>query len=153
MENKHLIVTVSPTPLVKLISTSVDRVLIGGEMFEDAGAGDTNGFYDFLRLPQGEFIGLRFTPFVEFSSICDLATPGPGLRITGNSPTVSVELFWGARFDYDKTLSVDQFFDCNYIFKSSSKRYAVTFGFLHLPEKEIEGLLSSLAGPLSAGEI
>jgi len=145
MENKVLIVTISPTPRIKLISWPASRVPIDDENFEDAGAGDTNGFYDFLRLPQGHIVGVRFTPFVEHSDICDSATPGLGLRITSAFPTSSIELFWETERNYDYALSADQFFDCNYIFKSPSQKYAVTFGFSHLPENEIEDLLSGLA--------
>ena len=65
--------------------------------------------------------------------------------MSGEYPTASVELFWEAASDYDNDLSADQFFDCNYIFKNSSQEYAVTFGFSHLPESEIEDLLSGLA--------
>jgi len=144
MENRLLIVTVSPTPRVKLISWPTSRVAIDDESFEEAGAGDTNGFYDFLRLPQGGIVGVRFTPFVEHSDICDSATPGPGLRVTGTAPTASVELFWSGDHAYSETLSADQFMDYNYIFKSPLQTYAVTFGFSHLEESEINDLLSGL---------
>ena len=144
MENRLLMVTVSPTPRAKLISWPTSRVSINGESFEDLGAGDTNGFYDFLRIPQGHIVGVRFTPFVEHSDICDSATQGPGLRVAGSPPTASVELFWGSDLEYSETLSADQFMDYNYIFKSPSQTYAVTFGFSHLEEDEINDLLSGL---------
>src|SRR5882762_8577800 len=144
MENRLLIVTVSPTPEVKLISWPASRVSIKGESFDEIEAGDTNGFYDFLRVPQGHIVGVRFTPFVEHSDICDSATQGPGLRVTGAAPTASVELFWGSAREYSETLSADQFMDYNYIFRSSSQMYAVTFGFSHLEENEIHDLVSGL---------
>ena len=53
MENRVLLVTVTPTPHVKIISWPINRVSIGGEDFEESGAGDTNGFYDFLRASDG----------------------------------------------------------------------------------------------------
>lgn len=115
-----------------------------GESFDEVGAGDTNGFYDFLRLPGGRIVGVRFTPFVEYADICDSATEGPGLRIAGASPTASLELFWGAERNYDTALSADQFMDYNYIFKTSAQKYAVTFGFSHLEENEIDDLLTGL---------
>jgi len=146
MENRLLIVTISPRPQVKLISWPASRVSIGTETFEEIGAGDTNGFYDFLRKgPHGHIIGVRFMPFIRYSHICDSARVGPGLRISGAYPTASVELFWEEASEYDDDLSVDQFMDYNYIFKNSSQEYAVTFGFLHLPDNEIEDLLSGLA--------
>jgi hypothetical protein len=144
MENRLLMVTVSRTPRVKLISWPISRVSINGESFEDLGAGDTNGFYDFLRVQGGHIVGVRFTPFVEHADICDSTTQGPGLRVTGTAPTVSVELFWGTEREYRETLSADQFMDYNYIFKSPSQTYAVTFGFSHLEENEISELLSGL---------
>ena len=144
MENRLLIVTVSPTPGVKLISWPTSRVSINGESFEEIGAGDTNGFYDFLRVPQGHIVGVRFTPFVEHAEICGSATQGRGLRVTGTAPTASVELFWGTEREYSETLSADQFMDYNYIFKSPSQIYAATFGFSHLEENEINELLSGL---------
>jgi hypothetical protein len=144
MENKVLIVTISPSPLAKLISWPTSRASIGNESFEEAGDGDTNGFYDFLRVAGGHIVGIRFTPFVEHANICDSATPGPGLSITGISPTKSLELFWGARREYDYALSVDQFMDYNYVFKSPEQKYAVTFGFSYLAENEIDDLLSGL---------
>lgn len=144
MENKVLVVTISPTPRVKMISWPVSRVRIDDESFEETAAGDTNGFYDFLRLPGGHIVGIRFTPFVEHAHICDSATPGPGLRITGSLPTKSLELFWGTEREYDYALSADQFMDYNYIFKGSSQKYAITFGFCHLAENEIGDLLAGL---------
>ena len=144
MEDRLLIVTVSPTPRAKLISWPASRVSINGESFEETGAGDTNGFYDFLRLQGGRIVGVRFTPFVEHADICDSATQGPDLRVVGAAPTASVELFWGTERGYSETLSADQFMDYNYIFKSPSQTYAVTFGFSHLEENEINELLSGL---------
>src|SRR5258708_34550798 len=119
MDNHILLVTISPAPRVKLISWPTSHVSVDDESFQEAAAGDTYGFYDFLRLPSGHIVGVRFTPFVEFSHICDSASPGPGLRITGAYPTSSIELFWEGERGYDSALSADQFFDCNYIFKSS----------------------------------
>ncbi len=118
--------------------------MIGDETFNETGAGDTNGFYDFLRPQHGGIIGVRFTPFVSHSYLCDSGKVGPGLRISGDYPTASVELFWEDASDFDNALSADQFFDYNYIFKNSSSEYAVTFGFSHLKEGEIEDLLSRL---------
>jgi hypothetical protein len=94
------------------------------ENFEEVGAGDTNGFYDFLRLPQGRIVGVRFTPFVEHADICNSAAQGPGLRVTGAAPTATFELFWGTEREYSETHSADQFMDYNYIFKSPSQKYA-----------------------------
>jgi hypothetical protein len=144
MKGKVVIVTISPAPKVKLISWPASRVRIDDENFQEAGAGDTNGFYDFLRLPAGHIVGIRFTPFVECAHICNSASPGPGLRVTGTFPTASLELFWGTEREYDHALSADQFMDNNYIFKSASQKYAVTFGFSFLAENEIEDLLSGL---------
>ena len=62
----------------------------------------------------------------------------------GTAPTASVELFWGSNHEYSETLSADQFMDYNYIFKSPSQKYAVTFGFSHLEANEINDLLSGL---------
>src|ERR1700686_4427259 len=107
MYSKVLIVTISPTPSVRVVSWPKSRVAIDDESFNETGAGDTNGFYDFLRLPGGHIIGIRFTPFVEHTHICDSATVGPGLRITGTSPTKSLELFWGTEREYDYALSAD----------------------------------------------
>jgi hypothetical protein len=144
MENQILFVTISPQPEVKLISIGLKRVVIGDDIYEEIGAGDSNGFYDFLRQP-GRIIGLRFTPFVEFSKISDSSSPGPAMKITGISPTTTLELYWDRVREYDYSLSVDQFFDSNYIFKGALDRYAVTFGFSYLAENEIEGLLSAVA--------
>ena len=144
MENRLLLITISPTPGVKLISWPISRVAINGETFDEIGAGDTNGFYDFLRVQEGHIIGLRFTPFVEYADICDSAIQGPGLRVTGTVPTASVELFWGTERGYSESLSADQFMDYNYIFKSPSQTYAVSFGLSHLEENEISELLSGL---------
>jgi len=69
------------------------------------------------------------------------------LRLTGVAPTASVELFWGSDRHYSEALSADQFMDQNYIFKSPSRKYAVTFGFSHLSESEINDLLSGLPQP------
>ena len=147
MDNRLLMVTISPTPGVKLISWPTSRVSFEGERFEEIGAGDTNGFYDFLRVHQGHIVGVRFTPFMEHSHICDSAVQGQGLRVTGDAPTASVELFWGREREYCESLSADQFMDDNYIFRSASQMYAVTFGFSHLEENEINDLLSGLPQP------
>jgi len=145
MEHRLLVVTIASRPSVKLIANSTTRIEVDDQIFEEVGAGDTNGFYDFLRQPNGNIVGVRFAPFVELSQICDLAIPGPGLRINGVSPTASLELFWGDATEYDHASSADQFFDENYIFKSSSGMFAVTFGFAHLSENEIGILLSAVS--------
>jgi hypothetical protein len=120
------------------------QVTIADELFEETGSGDTNGFYDFLRLHDGHIVGVRFTPFVDKTDICDLATSGPGLVIAATPLFPTMELFWGVQKGYDRTLSVDQFMDSNYLFRSESQKYAITFGFSHLPEAEAEDLLSGL---------
>jgi hypothetical protein len=144
MENKLLIVTISPTPGVKLVSWPTSMVSIGNENFEETGSGDTNGFYDFLRLQDGHIVGVRFTPFMEHADLCDSATQGPGLRVVGVAPTVSIELYWGNDQGYVESLSGDQFMDYNYVFRSPAQRYAVTFGFSHLEEDEIKELMAGL---------
>jgi hypothetical protein len=118
--------------------------MIGDETFEETGAGDTNGFYDFLRPQHGGIIGVRFAPFVSHSYLCDSGKEGPGLRISGDYST-AVGFFWEDASDFDNALSADQFFDYNYIFKNSSSGYAVTFGLSHLQKGEIEDILSRLA--------
>jgi hypothetical protein len=144
MGHQLLIVTISPRPEIRLISWPTTRVEIDDESFEETGAGDTNGFYDFLRRVDGHIIGVRFRPFVEHVHICDSVTPGPRLRIAGTFPFKSLEIFWGVEQDFDQAQSGDQFFDWNYVFKSTSEMYAVTFGFSHLPEPEIEDLVSGV---------
>lgn len=145
MERKLLIVTISSEPRTRLITGTPSKVEIGHELFEETGAGDTNGFYDFLRQPDGKIVGVRFSPFIEFSDICNPASQGVGLRITGAAPTASVELFWKGAANYDPAQSSDQFFDQNYIFRSESGRFAVTFGFSHLAEGEIDDLLLTVS--------
>ena len=144
MSDRLLFVTVSPTPSVKLIAWPTGRVSLHGEEFQEVGAGDTNGFYDFLRLPGGHIVGVRFTPFVEHSGILESVADGPGLRVERTEPSGSLELFWSPDRRYSQELSGDQFMDYNYIFRSSAQNFAVTFGFDHLDESEVEDLLSGL---------
>lgn len=144
MEKEVLLVTVTPNPHVKVVTWPTKRVSVEGQVFEDTGAGDTNGFYDFLRRLDGRIVGVRFTPFIEHSDVCESAITGPGLRLEGTAPTAAVELFWAGVQEYSDSLSADQFMDYNYVFKSSSQVYAITFGFDHLEESEISDLLSGL---------
>lgn len=145
MENRLLIVTISSKPKAKLIPVNTNKVEIGDQLFEEIGLGDTNGFYDFLRQPDGHIVGVRFAPFIELAYIFDSAIAGSGLRITGAAPTASLELFWESVTNYDHDLSADQFFDYNYIFRSSLGRFAVSFGFSHLPQNDIDNLLSAVS--------
>jgi hypothetical protein len=143
MSDHVLLVTITPTPQARIISWPATQVTVGDETFEDTGAGDTNGFYDYLRTAEGRIIGVRFMPFVEHAHLCEAAIPGAGLRITGAPPATSLELYWGVEREFEDTRSADQYFDLNYVLRSPVQTYAVTFGLAHLDEDERAALLSS----------
>jgi len=144
MEDRVLFVTVAPTPRAEIIPWPLTQVTVDGEAFEDAGYGDTNGFYDYLRRPDGRIVGVRFQPFFDSSSVLISAVQGPGLRVTGRDPCLEAELFWRNIQPYSDALSGDQFMDYNYIFKGSLGTYGITFGLAHLREYEVSDLLIAL---------
>jgi hypothetical protein len=146
MEEKVLIVTIAPKPVAQLVIAGARKVQIGGKVFEEIGAGDTNGFYDFLRDRDGNILGVKYSPFLGLSYLCDSAVSGDGMRVINpHTSKASLELFWGSAASYDPVLSEDQFFDYNYVFSAADGSFAVTFGFSYLSEMEINNIAAVVA--------
>ena len=93
--------------------------------YEDQGFGDLTGFYDWLRNPEGEVIGVRYLPADELDFICDALAHLPYAKVDRKSK--SIELYFSTDTTIVESISNDQDFGDNSLFKSSTETYALSF--------------------------
>ena len=98
---------------------------------------DWTGFFDWLRSPTGNVIGVRYSPFEEFrfvfKAICDVSD----VLVTDK---LSIEVYFGDNRDVDPENSSDQDFGKNEVYTSTDGKVLIAFGTSHLNEDELQTL-------------
>ncbi|MGC2235534.1 MAG: hypothetical protein WA584_05210 [Pyrinomonadaceae bacterium] len=112
MKNKkYLLVELSEKPRFWLADEIPDeRFLLSGVEYEDSHLGDFIGFYDYLRNTAGEVSGVRFFPFED----CRFSKK-------------EINLFASPEKDIDESISDDQLFTDNKLYKSRNGNILLTF--------------------------
>lgn len=96
------------------------------------------GFFDWLRSDENTIIGIRIC-FFDYQIINPILKQCANAKISNDEKYIEL-LFAGK--EYDPTLSGDQDFTNNYIYKSNEDDYLFTFGLDHLTENELKSLLN-----------
>lgn len=86
---------------------------------------DSNGFYDWLRQSSGSIIGVRYFIFEEYLNISDELRALTSVEAYPNDPCFY--LFLGEERDYEESLSADQLFYGDYVYRSDDGTLGMSF--------------------------
>ncbi len=147
MENKEILIIVLDwdvkifTAFIK--DNDVPELEYNKEEYHPVDSEDWTGFYDFLRNDKGIIIGIRYWPDEEAMFICDLIRHLPYAKVSEKKEWI--EFYFTTDRDYISALSTDQQFTGNWILKSRSGKYAITFRIDILIDTEKQRILSFLS--------
>jgi hypothetical protein len=137
------LITILKSPVVLAFSNRLpqDQLEFQGEIYEDLGLGDWNGFYNFLRISRDLVIGLEFQPHDRgFSSKfkeCVLGNP----QVKWDGPFL--QIFFGKRTDFDPHWTSMGNFGWDFFFMSQSNSITITFWLRGLSDEGRQNLASS----------
>ena len=101
------------------------QIQLDGETFKDAGLGDFIGFYDWLRGVDGTVIGVCLWPLLDETS-ADLDSAARCTNVESAHEGNQLSIYFGAGRTFEPTLSGDQDFGDNRLFKGAN-RWILTF--------------------------
>jgi len=123
-----IVVILDAMPQILVIPKGAAEFEFSGDRFEDVGLGLHNGFYDFLRSPSGEILGLRYLPSPDAEDLLNGVPVGGCLRFTNDGQMRVLLIFWGREQNFDPETSSDQYFGDNAIYRGeNSGKLAVAF--------------------------
>jgi hypothetical protein len=93
--------------------------------FRDQGFGDFTGFYDWLRNSDGEIIGVRYLPVDGLEFLGHALVHLPYVEV--NEQIRSIEFYFTDDRGVDESVSDDQDFGSNRLFKSQDGVFAISF--------------------------
>ena len=96
-----------------------------GARYIDQGYGDFTGFYDWLRTAGGLVIGVRYYPVQEVEFLCTLTEPLPYVEI--DPQTRILTLYFSEDRGVEPSISADQDFGDNKVYKSETGEYGLSF--------------------------
>lgn len=97
------------------------------------------GFFDWLRIDESTIVGIRIS-YLEHQLYNEILMQYPYVIPTfGNR---CMEIFFKKNI-YIPSISGDQDFTNNYVYKSRTEDYLFTFGLDHLTDEELKSLLSN----------
>jgi hypothetical protein len=110
-----------------------------GQHYRDAGFGEWTEFYDWLRDSDSNVLGVRYwlSSETEF-----LAHQARELSYVHLDALRCIEIYFSERREVDQSLSSDQDFLYDAIFRSDDGQYAIGFGVGELNEAELSSLQS-----------
>ncbi len=123
--------------LAKDVRWPLKGFAVGNKLYHDAAFGNWTGFYDWLRDAQGNLLGVRYTPFDETEFLTEQMK---GLAYVKSDPPRHLEIYFSNRREFDATLSCDQEFLYDAVFRSDDGEYAIGFGMEELNESNLRGL-------------
>ena len=102
-----------------------ENFILNNTRYNDIGQGDFYGFYDWLRNPERQIIGVRHGIFDEFNFPFESVRHLPYVRV---NPKIGIlEVFFSEERSFEEAFSDDQAFDSNKVYISSSGDYALSF--------------------------
>jgi len=113
------------------------QFLLDDKLFRDAGEGDWTGFYDWLRDENANLLGVRHWPFENTEFLITLVEKLSYARV---QPKHSFEVFFSQQRKVCDSLSCDQDFLYNPVFKADDGDCAVAYGIEDLTQANIEQL-------------
>lgn len=123
--------------LAKDIRWPLKGFVIGSKRYHDAAFGNWTGFYDWLRDAQGNLLGVRYTPSDQTEFLTEQLK---GLAYVKSDPSRHLEIYFSDRREFDDTLSCDQEFLYDAVFRSDDGEYAIGFGMEELNDSNLRGL-------------
>jgi hypothetical protein len=126
-----------------LYSATPDLPVLFGESFSDAQLGEWTGFYDWLRNPFGQIIGVRYWPFEHCKFLLTEPNLDPDIRVEGGGLLV----FFGAEATFEPALSGDQDFEESRVLRGESGSFGLLLGCSNLSSAEQTELQRCLARP------
>ena len=138
-ERETLIVFLRPRLTLALADEPPgDHFVVGDRSYRDSGHGDFIGFYDWLRSPSRELLGVRYWPFAEIdfpAAACDQLS-----YVVVEGEGSSLEVYFSPRRDYAAGVSDSQDFGENKLFSSEEGEFVISFGTHWLTDSDIERL-------------
>jgi hypothetical protein len=114
--------------------------LLYSEEYSVVANNDWTGFYDWLRNSEKKIIGIRYCPFEETEFICSIARELPYSIVSKKNTWV--EFYFSKDREYVSEFSADQQFTGNWILRSPSGKYAITFRIDIMNESDRQQILS-----------
>lgn len=127
MDESLIVILNEPVPALLLLSSEKEAFGWNGHEFQDVGIDTFFGFYDWLRTTDEKIIGVRMifsAGEVDFL-IPKLAKPQ---YVEWTLGSTAIEIFFTDEKTYSPSLSADQGFFGNRIYKSDDGTYAMSFG-------------------------
>lgn len=112
-----------------------------GEFFRSLRGVDFNGFYDFLRDNSGRILGTSLSVFPAAELLLDTLRPFSYVEVV--NPTI-LRIFFGQDRNFDPSISIDQYFGDNRIYRSTSGRTALSLSLAPLTPSEIRSIPGSV---------
>jgi hypothetical protein len=112
-------------------------IILAGETFADSGLGAWISFYDWLRGPSGDVIGVRtWLEKPEIDRLRHVVRAGADLEFGDQS----ISIFLGHSHEVDEWSSSDQSLGTHRLMTNGTGTWALTFDVGDLSENEIEAL-------------
>jgi hypothetical protein len=108
-----------------------------GDHFRDDRRDEWTGFYDWLRDPEGQLVGIRYCPFEYLESLIEKVESFSYAR---SVPGRYLEIFFSSLRNLDQSRSGDQAFEYDQVFLSERSEYAIAFGMKSLSTSDVERL-------------
>lgn len=118
-----------------------------GEFFRNLGGQDFNGFYDFLRDDSGRILGTSLSVFPTAEFLLDTLRSRSYVEVA--NPTI-LRIFFAKERNFEPSISVDQYFGENRIYRSTSGRIALSLSLATLTPAEIRSIPGR--APTDAGD-
>lgn len=137
MENRVLLLICNERPDLILRDDCPVTFVHRGEQFQDAADRDFNGFYDFLRDNSRTVLGINFSASDLPRFLVDGVRSLPYVEIPYST---TLRVFFGKDRNFSQSLSEDQHFGENRIYRSPVGRVALSFGLAPLGPAEIRSI-------------
>jgi len=146
-ENPVLLLILSAKPGLLLAKGCPRTFVHNGENFQDTDDQDFNGFYDFLRDDSRHVLGISFSPPALHGFLMDCVRSLPYVEVPCST---TLRIFFREERNFNPSISMDQYFGDNRIYRSPGARVALSFGLTPLGLAEISSI-SAIAVPAPPG--
>ena len=124
-----IVVCMNEIILVHAPQCPKDSFTYDNTTFRNQGFGDFTGFYDWLRNKDGEVIGVRYLPVDELKFLWHALANLPYVKV--NQKIKSIEFYFSNDRTVDESVSDDQDFGSNSVYKSDDGIFAISFYSSH----------------------
>ena len=132
-----LVVLLPQLALAKNLQWPLQGFVLDSRSYRDEGFGDWTEFYDWLRDPDGNVLGVRYWLRTDTEFLVDYAK---GLGYVLPDPSRYIEIYFSERRGLDPQLSGDQDFLYDAVFRSDDGAYAIGFGMGGLSQSDMRSL-------------